>query len=113
MIQETKEIHGTDMLENAQGIREIVMYPTALCYCPLGKDWYHNQFKVTMRPDRFFPDYCDVQAWIEDNIDGHPHIIEDAVDQLYDYLSETYEPMSLEVKSHVDDAGHFPVTVTK
>ena len=109
----TQEIHGTDMLENEQGIREISMSPVALCYCPLGKDWYHNQFKVTMRPDRFFPDYCDIQAWIQDNIEGKPLIIEDAVALLYAHLSETCIPKSLEVSSHVDDAGHFPVTVTK
>ena len=113
MTQKAQEIHGTDRIENTQGIREIVMCPTAMCYCPLGRDWYHNEFMITMIPDKFFPNYCDVQAWIEENIEGKPLIIEEAVKQLYDYLSETYAPKSLEVESHVNDAGHFPVTVKK
>ena len=101
------------MLENKQGIREIEMFPTAQCYCPLGDDIYSNQFKVTLRPDRFFPNYCDIQAWIGENIEGKALIIEDAVDRLYEHLLRTYAPKSLEVRSHVDDAGHFPVTVVK
>ena len=109
----TKETQEADMLENTQGIREIVMCPVVMCYCPLGKDCYYNQFKVTMRPDKFFPNYCDIQAWIYDNIEGRPLIIEDAVERLYEHLSVTYAPKSLEVSSRVDDAGHFPVIVIK
>ena len=89
------------------------MYPTAKCYCPLGNDWYHNRFIITMIPDLYFPDYCVIQSWINENINEKDFIIEDAVDKLYAYLVKTYSPKSLEIKSHVDDAGHFPVEVIK
>lgn len=94
-------------------IREINMYPTAICFCVLGNDWYKNQFHVKMQPHFFIPDYCDIEKWLDDNIRGKSLIVEEAVSIFYDYLIEKYHPIMLEIKSHVEDAKHFPVEVIK
>ena len=102
------------MISNSKyQIREINMYPTAVCFCPLGGDWYKNQFQVKMQPNLFIPDYCDIEEWLDNNIRGKFLIIEEELTLFYDYLNEMYEPVSLEIKSKVEDAKHFPVEVSK
>ena len=99
------------MVKNEYGVRRITMYPEAICYCPLGKDWYTNKFEVVMTVKDMIPDYCEVEEWLDENLRGKPLIIEDAIDRFREYLSETYSPASLEITSTVDDAKHFPVRV--
>lgn len=101
------------MVENTYGISSINFSPTAKCFCPLGKDWYTNNFDVTFVPDEHIPDYCEVDKWIDENINRKELIIEAAVAALYDYLNDTYAPHTLVVSSHVKDAKHCPVKATK
>ena len=102
------------MIKNEKyNIKEINMYPTAICFCPLGNDWYKNKFCVTMQPSSIIPNYCEIEEWLDDNIRGESLIIEEAISIFYSYLNETYRPITLEIKSHVEDAKHFPVEVIK
>lgn len=101
------------MIKNTFGIGEITIESTAKCYCPLGKDWYTNQFSVDFEPGEYIPDYCEVDEWIAQNINGQHMIIEAAVAALYDHLMNTYKPAGLYVESYVDDAKHSAVTVCK
>lgn len=101
------------MLKNDYDVKEVVMYPTAKCYCPLGNDWYTNKFEVRMTVGAVIPDYCEVEKWLDENISGKSLIIEEAVEKFHKYITETYSPLSLEVMSSVDDAKHFPVSVKK
>jgi len=98
--------------ENTQHIRKITMMPKAVCFCPLGDDWYTNEFTVEMRVGEWYPDYCDVEKFLNENIRGKALIIEDAVRILYDYFCE-YQPHRLHVTSNVyDAASHSPVEVS-
>lgn len=100
-------------LENTQKITKIVMKPKAICFCPLGDDWYTNEFEVEFVPNEFFPDYCDIEKYLNENIRGKSLIIEDAVNLLYAYFKE-YAPAFLRVTSNVFDVtSHSPVSVTK
>ena len=101
------------MIENKYGIKEIVLYPTAICYCPLGNDWYSNNFEVIMEVKDNIPDYCEVEKWLDENIRGKSLIIEDVLDKFYQYLQKNYNPIKVEVQSIVDDAKHFPVKVKR
>lgn len=101
------------MVKNEFGIKTITIESTAKCFCPLGQDWYTNNFTVEFEPGEFIPDYCEMDKWIEENINGKIMIIEKAVAMLYDYLSTTYCPAGLYVESYVDDAKHSTVTVSK
>ena len=101
------------MVENTFGIKHIVIESTAKCYCPLGQDWYTNQFYVDFVPGAFIPDYCEMDNWIATNINGKSMIIEQAVAMLYEYLRDTYKPADLNVESYVDDATHSAVTVSR
>ena len=99
------------MIKNKYGIKEITMFPTAICFCPLGNDWYKNQFEVKMQVNQNIPDYCEVEKWLDENICGKSLIIEEAVKKFHDYLVENYTPITVEIKSSVNDAKHFPVQV--
>lgn len=101
------------MVKNEFGIANITIESTAKCFCPLGNDWYTNQFTVDFYPGEFIPDYCEMDKWIAENINGKPMIIEAAVSALYNYLRDTYHPLELCVESYVDDARHSAVTVIK
>ena len=99
------------MVKNDYGVRRITMYPEAICYCPLCKDWYTNKFEVVMTVEDMIPDYCEVEEWLDENLRGKPLIIEEAINEFHEYLSDTYNPESIEITSTVDDAKHFPVRV--
>ena len=101
------------MVENGYEISGIQIKSTAKCYCPLGKDWYTNNFEIHFLPDRSIPDYCELDKWIEKNINGQELIIEAAVDMLHTYLKDTYKPINVTVESHVTDARHSEVMVYK
>ena len=101
------------MIENVKKISSIRIESEAKCYCPLGQDWYTNHFTIDFEPDQYFPDYCQVDKWIDENINGKHMIIEDAVDMLHAYLKDTCMPYTCVVTSYVNDAKHSTVTVTK
>lgn len=101
------------MIENTQKINGITIETTAKCYCPIGNDIYTNQFTITLYPDKQLPDYCEVDKWIKENIEGKTMIVEEAVNQLYVFFSEYCRPKYLVVKSCVKDADHCTVMITK
>ena len=68
---------------------------------------------MKMQPGKYIPDYLEVQQFIKENINDQRLIIEDAVAILYDYLSKTFQPLTLCVESLVTDARHPEVTVRK
>lgn len=100
------------MITNNENIVEIKMYPTARCFCPLGKAWYTNNFTATVKTGSGYPDYLDVQQYITDHIEGHSLTIEAACNELRTYLDSMEGVMDCEVKSEVCDAAHFAVEVT-
>lgn len=101
-------------LKNIQGIREIIMRPSAYTKCVIGGDWYKNQLEIEFCPDQYYPDYMQVNDWIMKNIDGHSMNIEDVVDDIYNMLENNYHPTFLKVTDHITDCKtHFDVSVTK
>ena len=101
------------MVENGYEIERIVIESTAKCFCPLGQDWYTNNFTIAFLPNANIPDYCKMDEWIDQNIKGKELIIEAAVSMLHAYLQDTYKPRFVSVKSRVTDARHSAVTVFK
>ena len=99
-------------IKNEYGVKSITMNPTAKCYCPLGKDWYTNEFEVKMQVQDIIPDYCEVERWVDEHLSGQSLIIEEAIKLFRQHLEETYSPVSLEVSSTVKDAKHFGVRVS-
>lgn len=97
---------------NRQRISKVRFTQNVQCYCPLGDDWYTNHVTVDMQLGDAIPDYCDVDDFIR-SISGKSLIIEDVIDLIYKYFTDTYKPINLRVESYVDDAKHLPVTVVK
>lgn len=101
------------MVENKYKINDIEIEMRARCFCPLGQDWYTNQFEIEFQPDETIPDYCELDAFLKNNIDGKEYIIEEAVSVLFEHLEQQYKPVFLCVKSRVTDAAHSAVTVQR
>ena len=101
------------MIKNIYGVSDIKIKATAKCFCPLGQDWYTNHFEITFVPEEYIPDYCDIDSFIKENINGKHFIIEEAVAKLYDFIKEEYQPYELQIKSEVDDAAHSAVVVNR
>lgn len=98
--------------ENKQGVSRIIYKPTSTCFCPLGNDWYTNKFFIIMKPSDCFPDYIDIEKFINLYINGASLIIEDATKMLYDYIVREYNPLEVKVISKVDEVqSHSPVVV--
>lgn len=100
------------MVENKYGIKNITINPQAKCYCPLGQDWYTNQFTIDIDVAENIPDYVELDKWISGNINGKAFIIEEAVSELHKHIMNTYKPYSCSIRSYVDDAAHSPVIVS-
>lgn len=101
-------------LTNKQGISMIVMKPKAHCFCPLGNDWYTNELEITMGVGDCFPDYCDIEKFLDENVREKSLIIEDVVSMVYEYINNEYNPKDLTVMSEVNDVtSHSPVIVIK
>jgi len=100
-------------LENTYGIKKIEIKAEAKCFCPLGQDWYTNHFLIEITPAKYIPDYCDIDEFIKEHINGEHLIIENAVAVLYEYIKEQYSPEYCKITSYVDDATHSAVSVIK
>lgn len=100
-------------IQNTQGIKRIDMMPIAHCLCAIGKDWYTIKFEITIYPEEEYPDYMDVMKWLTENVEGRELNIEDAVDLIYGYLTNSLS-CEVEVVADVSDAStHCPVRVVK
>ena len=101
-------------IKNRQNIKQIIMKPTVSCFCPLGQDWYKIDFDISFIPRDFYPDYCDVQNYILNNINKQQLTIEEAIDIIYNYLQKEYLPENLTVQANVNIVqSHFHVIVIK
>ena len=98
---------------NKMNISGIEFYFTTKNYCPLGEDYYTANFSVALEPAKMIPDYDILERDLYKKINGKELSIEDAVNNVYELINEEYEPLYLSVVASVDDAGHFPVKVTK
>lgn len=101
------------MIENTFGISKIEIKTNAKCFCPIGRDWYTSQFLIEFVPAKQIPDYCKVDSFIDEAINGKNLIVEEAVIVLYSYFKREYDPQYLKVTATVSDAKHSAVTVIK
>lgn len=99
-------------IENKENVTKIIMKPTAISKCKIGQDWYKMAFEIEFVPDKFYPDYMEVNAFVMDNIDGKELNIEEAAKMLFDML-KGYNPRFLQVTNHIAGCKtHFDVDVT-
>lgn len=98
--------------ENKQGITSITFTQNIQCFCPLGDDWYTNEVEVTFVPEDVIPDYCEIDDYTR-SLAGKALIIEDVVNDIFNYMMTEYAPSELCVTSVARDAKHMPVEVTK
>lgn len=97
---------------NTYGVRKIVYKKNCRCFCPIGEAEYTNEFTVTMEPGDTIPDYCEIDKFIREQLDGKSLVIEDAACKLKQWLTGEIHPYWVEVESDVTDGVHGHVTVT-
>lgn len=98
-------------IENKENVKQITMHPTACTLCQLGQDWFTNNFEIKFEPNKYYPDYMQVEQYISENVDGKELNIEQAGRLVYDFLLQ-YEPNNLIVINHVRNCKtHFDVDV--
>lgn len=98
--------------ENKEKVISINYRPVARCYCPLGEDEYTNYFDISIYPKDHYPDYLDIDSFIQKNIEGKTFTIEQACYCLREYLVDELPGAVIQVTSNVSDAGHSEVSVT-
>lgn len=100
-------------LQNNEKVTEIVMRPFAYTKCQIGQDWFKNDFEAVFIPGDYYPDYMEVEKYIQENIEGKELNIEQAARTLYDFLYSEYKPRRLRVTDYIRDCKtHFDVDVT-
>lgn len=98
--------------KNEYGVSKIKYTQKCRCFCPIGKADYTNNFTVTITPKKWIPDYCEIDKFIREQLDGKSLVIEDAVCKLKQWLTGEIHPYRVEVESDVTDGVHGHVTVT-
>ena len=99
--------------ENTQHITKIIIKPYAVCFCPLGNDWYTNNYEIVFTPGKYYPDYCDIEVFLDKRIRGQSLIIEDTLQLIYEWMQKEYAPERLIITAKVNNANsHSPVEVT-
>lgn len=67
---------------------------------------------TTITPKKWIPDYCEIDKFIREQLDGKSLVIEDAACKLKQWLTGEIHPYWVEVESDVTDGVHGHVTVT-
>lgn len=99
-------------IPNKENVKKIIMHPIAYTKCQIGQDWFLNRFEVNFLPGDYYPDYMEVQKFIQSEIEGREMNIEVAAKTLYNFLMQ-YDPSGLEITDHITDCNtHFNVDVT-
>ena len=98
--------------KNEYGVSKIKYTQKCRCFCPIGKADYTNNFTVTITPKKWIPDYCEIDKFIREQLDGKSLVIEDAACKLTQWLTGEIHPYWVEVESDVTDGVHGHVTVT-
>lgn len=100
-------------ISNKEGVKKIVMRPFAYTKCQIGQDWFRNDFEAVFIPSDCYPDYMQVEKYVQENIEGKELNIEQAARLLYNFLHNEYNPCQLIVYNHVKDCKtHFNVDIT-
>lgn len=97
---------------NTYEVRKIVYKKSCRCFCPIGKTEYTNDFTVTMEPEDTIPDYCEIDKFIQECIEGEALVIEEAAHRLKRWIDEYAHPGRISVESAVNDASHGNVVVS-
>lgn len=101
-------------IKNEEKIKKITMMPTVITKCRIGQDWFKNKLEIVFYPNRYYPDYMEVEDWLMKNIDGKELNIEGVIDEVYKYFIDTYDPKEIHITDIVrGNKVHFDVIVEK
>lgn len=98
--------------KNEYGVSKIKYTQKCRCFCPIGKADYTNNFTVTITPKKWIPDYCEIDKFIRESLEGESLVIEEATYKLKQKIIEDVHPRKVTVESAVNDAVHGNVVVT-
>lgn len=87
-------------LENKEKVTEITIRPKAYTKCQIGQDWFMNDLEIIFYPGRYYPDYMEVDSFIDQNIEGQEMNIEHVARAVFDFMMQ-YDPAGLKVINHI------------
>lgn len=92
-------------IENKYKVNELTYEASAFVYCPMGNDWGHIDIFAKIKPNKYLPDYCDIDNFIEKNIEGKTLITEAVGFEVYNFIKNEIEPERLSVKVHSNNTS--------
>lgn len=75
-------------IDNTQGVQRIEFKLHVVCFCTIGKEWYNMDVRCIVDVGDYYPDYCDIQRYINDNIQGKGLTIEDALFKVKEFMGQ-------------------------
>lgn len=99
--------------ENVDGITSITMDGIRVgCFCPIGKSMCTYNVTVRLKPNKWIPDYIEVEAMIK-LLEGKTHTLESACAKICNDINGYIEPKKISVTIICKDARHMPAKVEK
>lgn len=96
-------------MENKYKLKYIKYTANAFTRCPIGKEWGRMFIEINAEMGSEVPDYCDIDTFIQTEIDGHILMLEEVGCKVYDFFKQLCQPKHLSVTCH-DESNAFNTT---
>lgn len=96
---------------NEHGIDRMEFNAPVTAFCPLGNNYYRATVSCEIQLNKKIVDFIDLEDYFKKELNGKSLITEALADEVFNTLTEAYEPLFLRVKVHSD--SHFPIDVIK
>lgn len=101
--------NGHEIIKNIYKVKEIKYTANAFTKCPIGKEWGRMFIEIHAQLGDEIPNYCEIDKFIQEEIDNHAFIIEEIGYKIYEFIKELCNPLHLSVILH-DESNAFNTT---
>ncbi len=103
------EKDGHEIIKNIYKVKRISYHANAFTRCPIGKEWGRMFIEINAELGDQIPNYCDIDTFIQKEIDNHCFIIEEVGYKVYEFVKQLCNPKQLQVVLH-DESNAFNTT---
>ena len=96
-------------MKNIYKVKNIKYTANVFTKCPIGKEWGHMFIEIYADMGEEIPDYCDIDNYIQTEIDGNILMLEEVGHKVYTFFKELCNPIHLRVVCH-DESNAFNTT---
>ncbi len=99
-------------IKNIYKVKSVKYLACAFTKCPLGDDWSKMHIEINATIGAEFPNYDEVDQFIQQKIDNHTYIIEEVGYKVYEFFKALCHPVQLSVIIYNDNNSFSTTYIT-